>query len=390
MNDISFDKAICKLTTMDCIKKITRCGKQTFSLLSANTPSFEPPLNETQCDTDFIEFKRYVTDRMGELDRKIEKYESSLEIKDVVIKLLREELKNTQENLKSVLSENASLIESYTTKNYPKKVINISDHNKGNKANDLDEIIKDIPLDESITSNYNDPLKDFSVNDQLKKIRSRNYNQFLKERAEKRVKTVDVFEDSTLEVKDVTTENSLQKVSKSASKSQNTLKSRNEVVICGDSLLNNIQGNGVSSKSSKAIVRSFPGADTEDMIDYVKPLLIKKKPRFLILHAGTNDITSGCDTTKNLEKIRNLVSEISPSTELVISKLLIREDKFGIKDEVDIKNALLQNFAERYNLYLLDHNNISRKMLSMKKLHLNGTGISCFAQNLKAFITKNC
>ena len=36
-------------------------------------------------------------------------------------------------------------------------------------------------------------------------------------------------------------------------------------------------------------VHSFSGAKTEDMTDFLKPLL-KKKPAHLIIHAGTNDL----------------------------------------------------------------------------------------------------
>lgn len=149
---------------------------------------------------------------------------------------------------------------------------------------------------------------------------------------------------------------------------------------------NNIEGNGVSTKSVKSIVRSFPGADSTDMIDYLKPLLNKKKPKYLILHVGTNDITSGCDTVKNLEKIREMINQITPETELIISNVITRDDKQGIQSEVNGINSVLHDFCEKYNLYLVNHDNITRKMLSKKKLHLNGTGISRFAQNLKEFI----
>uniref|UniRef100_A0A7M5XKD4 Scavenger receptor cysteine-rich type 1 M130 n=1 Tax=Clytia hemisphaerica TaxID=252671 RepID=A0A7M5XKD4_9CNID len=104
--------------------------------------------------------------------------------------------------------------------------------------------------------------------------------------------------------KEITQKSSSQKnQNKSASK-------RKDVLICGDSMLNNIEGNGVSTKSVKSIVRSFPGADSTDMIDYLKPLLNKKKPKYLILHVGTNDIT-----VKNLEKIREMINQITPETE---------------------------------------------------------------------------
>uniref|UniRef100_A0A7M5XK91 Scavenger receptor cysteine-rich type 1 M130 n=1 Tax=Clytia hemisphaerica TaxID=252671 RepID=A0A7M5XK91_9CNID len=163
----------------------------------------------------------------------------------------------------------------------------------------------------------------------------------------------------------------------------------NEVIVCGDSLLNNIDGKGLSSKQARVRVKNFPGADTEDMIDFVKPLL-KKSPKFLIVHAGTNDITSGCQTKENLETIRNLVTETSPSTELIFSEVLLREDRINSQSLVKEKNKIIGNFCERYNLHFIEHNNISRKMLASKKLHLNGGGISTFAQNLKKFVCGNC
>ena len=164
---------------------------------------------------------------------------------------------------------------------------------------------------------------------------------------------------------------------------------RNDVLICGDSLLNNVEGN-VSTKKVRSIVRSFPGADSQDMIDYLRPILTKKKPRYLIVHVGTNDITSGCDRTKNLESIRLMQRELSPNTELIFSKVIIREDKPEMNRKVESVNVLLEKFCEKHNLYILNNDNITKKMLSRKKLHLNGTGISRFAQNLKSFVTEKC
>ena len=35
-------------------------------------------------------------------------------------------------------------------------------------------------------------------------------------------------------------------------------------------------------------VRSHPGATTEDIVDYVKPIA-HKKPKMLVIHTGTNE-----------------------------------------------------------------------------------------------------
>ena len=72
-------------------------------------------------------------------------------------------------------------------------------------------------------------------------------------------------------------------------------KSMNDVV-CGDSMTNGIDSKGISSKNVKAIVRSFPGATSSDMVDFVKPF-VDKKPDLLLVHVGTNDLTKKVENT---------------------------------------------------------------------------------------------
>ena len=359
--------------------------------------------------TDFVDFKRYVTDSLGMLDRKIEKYQSSFEIKDLVIKLLREELKTAQENLKFALEQNSFLSKQLSQKeSYTKDTVCFSEMPEvSENIATLDEVIDDIPFDKSFISTHNDPLKDMKEKDQLSQIRSRNHKLFLSKKSEKiatlHTKTYDIKNQNNTNQKKMsivggflsknTTKDLKDSIhSKNVQTSQTSQENsrRKDLIVCGDSMLNNVEGNGVSTKSIKSIVRSFPGADSTDMIDYLKPLLKKKKPKYLILHVGTNDLTSGCDTVKNLEKIREMIQQITPETELIISKVIIREDKKEIQSKVNGINQLLHDFCEKYNLYVVSHDNITRKMLSKKKLHLNGTGISRFAQNLKEFITENC
>lgn len=45
------------------------------------------------------------------------------------------------------------------------------------------------------------------------------------------------------------------------------------------------------SKNHRVKVNAFPGATIEDMADYIKPIL-RKKPEELVLHVGTNDLTT--------------------------------------------------------------------------------------------------
>ena len=71
-----------------------------------------------------------------------------------------------------------------------------------------------------------------------------------------------------------------------------------------------------------------PGADTQDIVDHMKPA-IRRKPDTLIVHTGTNDITSDTGTQKFLDEAVNLLKTESPQTEFVISLPTIRTDRGG-------------------------------------------------------------
>ena len=64
--------------------------------------------------------------------------------------------------------------------------------------------------------------------------------------------------------------------------------SKNTTLIIGDSIVSGIEENRISRQWRKDKVKSFPGATTEDMYDYIEPLL-KKCPKNMILHIGTNN-----------------------------------------------------------------------------------------------------
>ena len=59
----------------------------------------------------------------------------------------------------------------------------------------------------------------------------------------------------------------------------------------------------LSSKNYKVKIAAYPGLTTEDLIGYTKPVVRKKKTNFLVIHAGTNDLTNGVNTIKEIRKL---------------------------------------------------------------------------------------
>lgn len=61
------------------------------------------------------------------------------------------------------------------------------------------------------------------------------------------------------------------------------------VFVAGDSIIQHVHGWELSDGDRHVAVKSFSGAKTEDMEDYLKPL-IRKEPDEIILHVGTNNV----------------------------------------------------------------------------------------------------
>ena len=161
-------------------------------------------------------------------------------------------------------------------------------------------------------------------------------------------------------------------------------KARKEVIIIGDSMLNNINNRGLS-KSKKVEVLNFPGATSKDIIGKIEDVL-NQKPESLIVHVGTNDLTNEINLLNNIKKIVTKTKQKSPNTEISFSNIIIRKDKKNLEKLRADTNSRLKNYCSQKNLRLINHDNIKENHLGVKKLHLNRKGNSVFAKNLLNFI----
>lgn len=167
---------------------------------------------------------------------------------------------------------------------------------------------------------------------------------------------------------------------------EENLRERKKVYIIGDSMLNGQKEVGFRKLQHDVKIRPHPGANTEDLIDHIKPILRRKKADVMIIHGGTNDLTSDGETTKNLEAINRIAKKISPRTKLVISNCVVRTDTPDGPDKVTNLNTGLKKMCENMKFDLIDNGNITENQLSRGKLHLNNHGNSRLAQNFIKYI----
>ena len=154
-------------------------------------------------------------------------------------------------------------------------------------------------------------------------------------------------------------------------------------------MLHGINDRGLMNRQRKVYVKINPGANTQDIVDHMKPA-IRRKPDTLIIHTGTNDITSDTDTQEFLDQAVNLLKTESPQTEIVIALPIIRTDRGGQQTKkVHELKIRMKKYCYQDNIKIIDNSHITEEGLGMKGLHLNKRRVAKLAHNFLNFLNKN-
>ena len=153
-------------------------------------------------------------------------------------------------------------------------------------------------------------------------------------------------------------------------------------LLIGDSMIKNIQGTHLGKAvGHRVVVKSFSGATTKAMKDYLKPNL-ELSPDQVILHVSTNDLKHkepqqvACSVVDLARQIEN-----SSDATVTISELVSRRD--GFNEAVKTVNKHLKFYCRQNGWKFIQHQNISEKELNKGGLHLNFKGNQQFFKNFQ-------
>ena len=132
-------------------------------------------------------------------------------------------------------------------------------------------------------------------------------------------------------------------------------------------------------------MQNFPGGTSETILEELDTL-VASKPDCIIIHAGTNDLTSGINSLNSVKEIVKEVKQASANTKVAFSSLILRKDKKDLDKRVQDTNNRLKNYCAQTNIDYIDNNNIKEEHLRNKKLHLNKRGSPVFANNLLKYL----
>ena len=101
-------------------------------------------------------------------------------------------------------------------------------------------------------------------------------------------------------------------------------KNEKSIFVIGDSMVKQLNGWEMSKKlnaNCKVFVKTFSGAKTTCMHDYVKPS-VRSSPDHFILHVGTNDLSSDKSPEEIARSIIDLVQHQSKTKGMMLAYLI--------------------------------------------------------------------
>ena len=103
-----------------------------------------------------------------------------------------------------------------------------------------------------------------------------------------------------------------------------------------------------------------------------------------MIHTGTNDLTNGVNTMKEIRKIVKCVRDLDKDKKFYIGFLsvIIRSYR-NLGQEIRDLNLKLKRYCEGNNFLFVDNVNVEESCLNNSELHLNHKGTNNLCQNIK-------
>ncbi|MFQ5732154.1 MAG: SGNH/GDSL hydrolase family protein [Planctomycetaceae bacterium] len=150
----------------------------------------------------------------------------------------------------------------------------------------------------------------------------------------------------------------------------------------------------------KAINRGFGGSEIADSIDYADQLILKHKPRIVVLYAGDNDIARGKSAKRVAADFRRFVKTVHaklPKTRILFIAIKPSIRRWKLADTMKAANTLIADQCGKNER--LDYVDVFTPMLGkdgkpraelfiIDGLHLNAAGYKLWASLLRPYLKK--
>ena len=148
----------------------------------------------------------------------------------------------------------------------------------------------------------------------------------------------------------------------------------NTTLIIGDSILSGVEEGWLKKYNAK--VRVNPEAQVEDLYDYMAPLL-RKKPKNIILHIGSNDSNykPAEQIFTEISDLKHYIEDVIPGVNVILSCLVIRADNINANHTLPrLEDSIRSSFR------FVCNNNVDVSCLGEKEISFKSQrgGLTCY------------
>ena len=159
------------------------------------------------------------------------------------------------------------------------------------------------------------------------------------------------------------------------------------VIILGDSIPKYLVGRKLSRRY-RVVNHCIPGMTLQKLAQFVPLLIGDEKPSFVIVHCGTNNISSH-NTSQIMslfQKLHTILMSLNESTRVAYSGLTGNRNCLQTDIYVCQVNNRIREFCADKHCSFIDNYNITLSHLSRDGVHLNRSGIIQLARNFISFL----
>ena len=141
-------------------------------------------------------------------------------------------------------------------------------------------------------------------------------------------------------------------------------------------------------------MKSFSGANTNQLDYYVVPLLVDEKPDNVVIHIGSNDITKFNYNNVNAEELAHRIINIGLKcrsygvSNIAVSSILKRSS-FNINQVIYQVNNILKRLFRINDFSNICNNLVNKNYLWKNGLHLANEGLPFLLNNLVIYLNGN-
>ena len=146
--------------------------------------------------------------------------------------------------------------------------------------------------------------------------------------------------------------------------------------------------------------RGFGGSEMEDSVRHVDLLLLKHKPKVIVVYVGDNDLARGKTPERvsdDFAKLVELVHEPLPETQIIYVGIKPSSSRWKLADNIQQTNALIAKqceaaeyltFVETWSKMLGDDGKPRDELFRKDLLHLNDDGYAIWTKLVRPEIDK--